>query len=129
LINCQIDEINQVLLNMIINSGQAIKEVVEKNPEVKGKITIKTRKNESTIQISIFDTGIGIPESIQDRVFDPFFTTKGVGKGTGQGLYLVHNIIVKKHYGNITLESKPGQGTTFTIELPIDAEGNTNDKT
>jgi PAS domain S-box-containing protein len=123
LVNCQIDEINQAILNMIINSGQAIKEVVEKNPELKGKITISTQKHLSSVQIIISDTGSGIPDSIQDRVFDPFFTTKGMGKGTGQGLYLAHNIIVKKHAGNITLESKPGQGTTFTIELPIDGEG------
>jgi PAS domain S-box-containing protein len=127
LVNCQIDEINQALLNMIINSGQAIKEVVEQNPEIKGKIIIKTKKQDSKVQIFITDTGNGIPETIQDRVFDPFFTTKGVGKGTGQGLYLTHNIIVKKHSGNITLESQPGQGTTFIIELPIDAEGEGDD--
>lgn len=123
LVNCQIDEINQAILNMIINSGQAIKEVVEQNPELKGKIFIKTQKHQSMVQILISDTGVGIPETIQDRVFDPFFTTKGIGNGTGQGLYLTHNIIVKKHSGHITLESQPGRGTTFIIELPIDAEG------
>jgi signal transduction histidine kinase len=120
LVFCQIDEINQVILNMIINAVQAIQ---EKNPPetgIKGKITISTYMIDNHLHIKIQDTGIGIPEDIRLRVFDPFFTTKGVGKGTGQGLSLAHQIIVQKHQGNIYVDSIAGEGTTFTIELPVD---------
>ncbi|HCG03624.1 MAG TPA: PAS domain-containing sensor histidine kinase, partial [Desulfovibrio sp.] len=70
------------------------------------------------VEIRIADTGTGIPEEVRDRVFDPFFTTKAVGKGTGQGLAIAHDIVVKKHGGAIDFTSAPGQGTTFTITLP-----------
>ena len=122
LVNCQIDEINQVILNMVVNSAQAIQDKILPDANQKGKIWVKTRKHDQWVQIIISDTGSGIPESIKKRVFDPFFTTKGVGKGTGQGLYLAHNIIVNKHGGHISLESETGQGTTFIIELPISGE-------
>lgn len=127
LINCQIDEINQVILNMIVNSAQSIQEIVEQHPEQRGKITISTINKGDWILITIQDTGNGIPDSIKNRVFDPFFTTKGVGKGTGQGLYLAHNIIVNKHHGRISLESEKGKGTTFFVELPVGQEGNENE--
>jgi PAS domain S-box-containing protein len=126
LVNCYMDEINQVVLNMIINGTHAIKDVVENNPDEKGKITIKTQSTEKNVTISITDTGTGIPENIRDRVFDPFFTTKGVGKGTGQGLFLAHNIIINKHRGVIKIESEEGKGTTFIIEIPIEMNGEKN---
>ncbi|MCE1255564.1 MAG: ATP-binding protein [Anaerolineae bacterium] len=123
LVNCQIDEINQVILNMIINASQAIQDKIKNTPDQKGKIRIKTRKGENDkVVITIADTGSGIPKTILGRIFDPFFTTKGVGKGTGQGLSMAHNIIVNKHSGVIKVDSEVGEGTTFTIELPIDAE-------
>ena len=71
------------------------------------------------MEISISDTGVGIPENIQDKIFDPFFTTKEVGMGTGQGLGIVLAIVVKKHAGKINFESKVGIGTTFKIQLPL----------
>lgn len=70
------------------------------------------------VEIRISDTGTGIPEALRDRVFDPFFTTKEVGKGTGQGLAIAHDIVVKKHGGTIDFTSASGRGTTFTITLP-----------
>jgi signal transduction histidine kinase len=73
-------------------------------------------------EIHISDTGIGIPDEIKNRIFDPFFTTKKVGKGTGQGLAIVHNVIIEKHGGNIIVESSPGQGTTFILRLPLTSE-------
>jgi len=118
---CQIDEINQVILNMIVNAAQAIQENLPQGSEQKGKILISTRKHENKVLITVQDTGSGIPVEIRARIFDPFFTTKGVGKGTGQGLSMAHNIIVKKHQGVICVDSEPGQGTVFTIELPIDS--------
>ncbi len=127
LVNCQIDEINQVILNMIVNSSQAIQEVVEQAPEEKGKISIRTIAKNDWISIIVSDTGKGIPDAIKDRVFDPFFTTKGVGKGTGQGLYLAHNIIVNKHNGRISVESEAGKGSTFIIELPVDRQEQKDD--
>jgi PAS domain S-box-containing protein len=120
LVSCQIDEINQVILNMIINAAQAIQERIHPGSNEKGKILIQTRKSDNKVLINIQDTGKGIPEEILPRIFEPFFTTKGVGKGTGQGLSMAHNIIVNKHKGRITVTSKVGQGTTFTMEIPMD---------
>ena len=67
--------------------------------------------------ISITDNGGGIPEDVQARIFEPFFTTKEVGVGTGQGLAIAHNVVVKSHGGQIWFDSKPGEGTTFYISL------------
>ena len=78
-----------------------------------------TRTRGEFVEISVKDTGNGIPEAIQSRVFDPFFTTKEVGKGTGQGLALAYTVVVKKHGGKIWFKSQIGQGTTFFITLPI----------
>ena len=69
--------------------------------------------------VEISDTGAGMPAHVQQRIFEPFFTTKEVGKGTGQGLAIAHNVIVDKHGGTIKVASTPGEGTTFIIRLPI----------
>ncbi|MBT7408676.1 MAG: GHKL domain-containing protein, partial [Methylococcales bacterium] len=114
-------DINQVFLNLIVNAAHAIESVTQANDKL-GQITIKTSQKNNTIVISISDTGCGIPEPIQHRIFDPFFTTKEVGRGTGQGLSLIHTIIVDKHGGNIRFDTKINQGTTFYITLPINAE-------
>jgi PAS domain S-box-containing protein len=119
---CQIDEINQVILIMIINAAQAIQEAIPANSDQKGKIKISTKKGDGCIFIKIEDTGKGIPADLYQRIFDPFFTTKGIGKGTGQGLSLAHQIIVQKHHGTINVDSTVGTGTIFTIQLPIESE-------
>jgi len=119
LVYCSIDQINQVILNMIINSAQSIKEKIEFGTIQKGKITIKTKLVSDHVHIIISDTGKGIPQSIIHNIFDPFFTTKEVGKGTGQGLAIAHDIIVNKHKGAINVHSEIDIGTTFTITLPI----------
>ena len=116
---CRVDEINQVLLNIIINAAHAIREKIDPSASEKGKIRIKSWQKDNSISISISDTGCGIREEIINRIFDPFFTTKDVGKGTGQGLYLAHNIVSNHHGGIISVKSKLGSGSTFTIELPI----------
>jgi PAS domain S-box-containing protein len=116
-VECIIEEINQVVLNMIINAVDAIKET---NPgPQKREIMVKTRNKKDFVEITISDTGIGMPPGILAKIFDPFFTTKEVGKGTGQGLTLAHDIVVNKHNGSIEAESKPGKGTTFRIMLPV----------
>lgn len=117
---CNIDEINQVILNMIINAAHAIQEKNQKlNITDKGKIIISTREENSNIIITIEDNGGGIPAEIQDKIYNPFFTTKEVGKGTGQGLAIAHNIIVTNHCGKISVESIHGEGTKFQITMPL----------
>ncbi|MGD0622317.1 MAG: ATP-binding protein [Thermacetogeniaceae bacterium] len=92
-VDCVIDEINQVVLNMIVNSAQAIAQAQDTgNGSGKGRIAIGTKSGEDFVQISISDTGAGIPRSNMHRIFDPFFTTKEVGKGTGQGMAIAHDI-------------------------------------
>jgi two-component system, NtrC family, sensor kinase len=116
---CNIDEINQVILNMIVNAAHAITEKMTQNDEKgKGKIIISTKVKEQYVVIEISDTGSGIPQEIKDRIFDPFFTTKEVGKGTGQGLSIAHNIIVNNHKGSIKVDSTVGVGTNFIISIP-----------
>jgi len=112
-------ELNQVLLNLVVNAGDAIAEKLGENSSEKGTITIRTYVTEDYLMIEIADTGCGIPDEIRERVFDPFFTTKDVGKGTGQGLSISYDVIVNKHQGKLHLQSTPGEGTTFTISLPL----------
>jgi signal transduction histidine kinase len=81
------------------------------------------RRHGDLAEITVADTGGGVPEAIRAKIYDPFFTTKGVGKGTGQGLYIAREIVVRKHHGTIDLASEPGRGACFTIRIPIDGNG------
>jgi len=108
-IYCMPNQLNQVFLNLMVNAGQAIS-------GKDGLIKIKTRADEENIYVSVEDNGCGIPDNNLKRIFEPFFTTKEVGKGTGLGLSLVYDII-KKHGGDIQVDSKVGVGTKFTIVL------------
>jgi len=119
LVPCHVGEFSQVILNLLINAAHAIGQVVGDASGGKGKITIRTKQDKDWANVSIQDTGAGIPEGIRSRIFEPFFTTKGVGKGTGQGLALAHSTIVQKHSGRIWFESEVGKGTTFHIQLPM----------
>jgi len=117
---CLQDELNQVFLNMIVNAAHAIAEKNQKTASSElGKIFIGTSIQDDNVIIKISDTGNGIKKENVDRIFDPFFTTKDVGKGTGQGLAIAHDIIVNKHKGQIKVESELGVGSVFLIELPI----------
>jgi len=113
-------EFNQVVLNIIMNAADAIKEAIAAGIIQKGLIVISTRLNANWAEVEISDNGKGIPENIQDRIFDLFFTTKDVGEGTGQGLAISHSIITQKHGGSLTFSSAPGKGTKFLIRIPID---------
>ena len=106
---CNPQQINQVIANLLVNAAHAI--------EGHGRITVSTSSELDQVFLTVSDTGCGIPAEILTRIFDPFFTTKEVGKGTGLGLNISYDI-VKKHGGEITIESEPGVGTTFTIRLP-----------
>ena len=119
MVPCNIGEINQVVLNLVVNGAHAIRDRLESKS--KGEITITTKhyQSDDCVVITIADNGGGIPQKVQERVFEPFFTTKEVGVGTGQGLAIAHNVIVKSHSGQIWFQSVEGQGTTFYIKLPM----------
>jgi signal transduction histidine kinase len=109
-IECVPSQLNQVFMNLLVNAAQAIKE--------SGNIYIRSKCVDEHVIIEIEDDGDGIPKDIIGKIFDPFFTTKEVGKGTGLGLSLSYGII-KKHQGDLNVESVKGKGTIFTITLPI----------
>ena len=117
MVPCNIGEINQVVLNLIVNGAHAIRDRFE--DAQKGTLVVGSKHypEANCVVISITDNGGGIPEKVQSRIFEPFFTTKDVGVGTGQGLAIAHNVIVKSHGGQIWFESKQGEGTTFHIKL------------
>ena len=116
---CLRDEFNQVVLNLIVNAAHAIADVTKDGTDGKGVISIRTRVVGEYAEVSVSDTGTGIPEAIRARVFEPFFTTKPVGKGTGQGLAMAYAVINERHNGKIWLESEVGKGTTFIVHLPL----------
>ncbi|MGA1101186.1 MAG: sensor histidine kinase [Opitutales bacterium] len=122
LIPCNIGEINQVVLNLIVNGAHAIRDRLADGQ--KGNIVVSTRHypDAGCVIIAIADNGGGIPQKVQARIFEPFFTTKEVGVGTGQGLAIAHNVIVKSHNGQIWFDSKEGIGTTFYIKLPMEQQ-------
>ncbi|MEL6777298.1 MAG: ATP-binding protein, partial [Cyanobacteria bacterium J06597_16] len=113
LVRCQPSDLNQVFMNILLNAIAALEECATK------QITIQTLALENEqVQITIRDSGPGIPTEIQGKVFDPFFTTKPVGKGTGLGLALSYQTI-QQHHGQLRLHSTPHQGTTLLIQLPV----------
>ncbi len=119
-INAQANEIGQVLLNLLVNAAYSITEKLNQAGDGgQGRITIKTRREGSWLIIDIADTGCGIPEEIHGKVFDPFFTTKSVGRGTGQGLAIAYDVISQKHNGSLNFSTVLGEGSTFSIRLPI----------
>lgn len=127
LVRCYPGDIKQVLIILITNAAQAIKEAVAAssptaNGERKGVIEISTRALPAHVEIRVRDTGAGIPAAVQPRIFDPFFTTKKVGEGTGQGLSIAYASISGKHGGEMSFETEEGKGTTFLVRIPVDVE-------
>ena len=120
LVPCILGEFNQAIVNLIVNAAHAIGAGVQEGSGSKGTITIRTRRHGDSAEISIRDSGHGVPEAIRSRIFEPFFTTKPVGKGTGQGLSQVHSTVVKRHQGQLWVESEEGQSATFFIRLPLE---------
>ena len=117
-VTCHGGQINQVVLNLVVNSADAISDFVKQHGG-RGRITLRTALEGDHVLITIADTGGGIPEAIQARIFDPFFTTKEVGRGTGQGLSIVRSTVVKGHGGQLDFVSEMGKGTTFYVRLPV----------
>lgn len=115
MVPCQVGDINQTMLNLIINAADAI----ESANRGRGTIHITTQIEQDHAVIEVADTGAGVPAEIADKLFDPFFTTKQVGSGTGQGLTLVRTLVVDRHDGEVGFTSRPGTGTTFRVRLPL----------
>jgi signal transduction histidine kinase len=113
LVACASQELQQVFLNLVLNASQAIAQ--------SGTIRVRTEAQNRSVMVWIEDDGCGIEPDLVDRIFDPFFTTKPVGEGTGLGLGIAHEI-VRKHGGEITIDSKPGRGTAFCVRLPVRAD-------
>ena len=111
LIPAETGKLKQVVINLVMNAAQAI--------AGEGTVTLRTlRLGEGAIELSVSDTGPGIAEELHKSIFDPFFTTKPDGEGTGLGLYLCRNIVME-HDGEILLESSPGKGAIFRVQLPV----------
>jgi two-component system NtrC family sensor kinase len=115
LTSCYPQQLNQVFMNLLVNAAQAI--------EKEGEITIRTWNGDGHVNISISDTGEGIPQDKLDKIFEPFYTTKPVGKGTGLGLSITYDIL-KKHNGELSVNSVVGQGTTFNLKIPVTGSDN-----
>lgn len=111
-------EIQQVILNLLLNAAQAFRSE-EYGAPLQPQIHIQTKRCGGWVVITIEDNGPGMPDNVKRQIFNPFFTTKEVGKGTGLGLSVSYFIIKEHHQGEIDVESVPGEGTRFTIRLPL----------
>jgi len=118
-VTCVGAEIKQVMLNLVVNAAHA---VAARGEETAGRIAIASCLADGYAEIRVSDSGTGIPAAVRGKIFDPFFTTKDVGKGTGQGLSISHDIIVNKHQGRLFFETEEGKGTTFIIQLPLEQQ-------
>jgi len=111
------NELEQVLLNLLKNAAQAIHQ--RDDNSTPGQIILRVRLAPPWAEIQVEDNGVGMPESVRKRIFEPFFTTKEVGQGTGLGLSVSYFIITNNHKGQMEVQSKAGQGTCFTLRLPM----------
>jgi PAS domain S-box-containing protein len=111
------NELEQVLLNLLKNAAQAIHQRVDDSEP--GRIILRTRLNPPWAEIQVEDNGIGMSENVRKRTFEPFFTTKEIGQGTGLGLSVSYFIITNNHKGQMEVQSTQGQGTCFTLRLPL----------
>jgi signal transduction histidine kinase len=127
-INVVPQDIGRVLLNLINNAYYTVSEKKKQkqnarpdDPVGRGyepTVTVSTIRDNGTIKIKVKDNGNGIPSKIMDKIFQPFFTTKPTGEGTGLGLSLAYDIVTKGHEGELKVETKEGEGSEFTIQLP-----------
>jgi signal transduction histidine kinase len=115
-------EIGRVLLNLIGNAFYVVREkTTSTNGVYTPTVSVSTRRLGDMVEFRIADNGLGIPDGVKDRIFEPFFTTKPSGSGTGLGLSLSYEIIKSGHGGDMTVESRPGEGATFVVTLPAEA--------
>jgi signal transduction histidine kinase len=107
-----------VLLNLILNAAEADEERVAPDGG-RGRVAVRTYVDGDDAVVEVSDDGPGVPPELRSRIFEPFFTTKEIGKGTGQGLALVHGVVAENHCGSLDVRSTPGQGATFVVRLPV----------
>lgn len=123
LVECFAGLLNQVFMNLLNNAIDALEQSNQRSsqaPSTPGVIKITLRRlNEDQVLVEISDNGLGMTADVRQKIFNPFFTTKPLGKGTGLGLSISYQIVVEKHKGQLECTSTPGQGTTFSITLPI----------
>jgi signal transduction histidine kinase len=117
LAHCTETEIEQVFLNLLRNAAQAMSGIRHDLPDP--RITVRIRNDRTHLRIEVEDNGPGMPPEVQRRVFEPFFTTKPPGVGTGLGLSVSYFIVTRSHKGRMRVESAPGEGTRFIVELPV----------
>lgn len=120
LVECYVSQLNQVFMNLISNAIDAVHQRSAEDESITPTITIMTEPcDNGSIAIHISDNGLGMEATVQGKIFDPFYTTKPVGQGTGLGLSISYQIIHERHHGLLRCASQPGQGCTFTIEIPM----------
>ena len=128
-VNVVAQDMGRVILNLITNAFYVVKEKKEKQPDgYEPTVTVTTSKEGNKVQISVKDNGNGIPDTIKEKIFQPFFTTKPTGQGTGLGLSMSYDIVTKGHGGELKVSTKEGEGTTFTIVLPLVKESKKSKK-
>jgi two-component system NtrC family sensor kinase len=113
LLTCSVQQMKQVFLNLLVNAVQALAEG--------GTVRLRTRSDLGFVEVEVEDDGPGMSDGVRTRIFDPFFTTKPVGEGTGLGLGIAHEI-VRSHGGSIEVDSQPGEGARFRIQLPLQVD-------
>ena len=120
-INVVQQDIGRVLLNLFNNAFYAVNQKLKTaDPDYKPEVTISTSAENGQVIVKVKDNGIGIPDAIKEKIMQPFFTTKPTGEGTGLGLSLTYDMVVKGHGGKIEVDSKEGEYTIFTISLPVE---------
>ncbi|WP_282054881.1 ATP-binding protein [Maribacter luteus] len=117
-VNIVPQDMGRVILNLITNAFYAVNEKKQRDINFKPIVTVRTKKSDEHITISVSDNGDGIPENVKEKIFQPFFTTKPTGQGTGLGLSMSYDIVTKGHDGKLKVETTKNKGTTFIIELP-----------
>jgi signal transduction histidine kinase len=116
-VECVASEIGQAVVNLVSNAAHAIEDA--SRPSGTGRIAVTTRLRGDHVELSVTDNGCGIGEELRARMFNPFFTTKAPGRGTGQGLAILHTIVTRTHGGQVDVDSRVAEGTTFRITLPL----------
>jgi signal transduction histidine kinase len=122
LVLCNLGDLNQVFLNILVNAAHAVGDAIGTSGQL-GLIKVSTARDGDAVVVTISDNGTGIPEHVQAHIFEPFCTTKEVGRGTGQGLAMSRSIVVDRHGGRLTFKTRPGEGTSFEIRLPVETNG------
>ena len=112
-------DMGRVILNLITNAFYAVNEKKQQEKDFKPSVSVTTKKMGGHVEIKVTDNGNGIPKKVLDKIFQPFFTTKPTGQGTGLGLSMSYDIVTKGHGGELKVETKDGEGTTFCINLPV----------